>query len=58
MERGIERALMDLEEFFRYLLKSLRDGVAVVGAQGHHLEDQHIESATEEFLFAFIHADT
>jgi hypothetical protein len=27
MERGIEGALMDLEEFFRYLLKALRDGV-------------------------------
>jgi hypothetical protein len=58
MERRIERALMDLEEFFRYLLKSLRDGVTVAGAQGDNLEDQHIESATEEFLFAFIHVDT
>jgi hypothetical protein len=49
---------MDLEEFFRHLLKSLRDGVAVVGAQDEHLEDQHSENAAEEFLFAFIHADT
>jgi hypothetical protein len=40
------------------LLKSLRHGVAVVGAQDEHLEDQHIESAAEEFLFAVIHADT
>jgi hypothetical protein len=58
VERGIERALVDLEEFFRNLLKPLRDGIAVAGAQGDNLQDQHIESAAEKFLFAFGHRDT
>jgi hypothetical protein len=55
MERGIEGALMDLEEFFRNLLKALGDGIAMAGAQGDNLQDQHIESPAEKFLFAFIH---
>jgi hypothetical protein len=58
MERGIEGALMNLEEFFRNLLKALGDGVAVAGAEGDNLKDQHIESAAKEFLFAFGHCDT
>jgi hypothetical protein len=49
---------VDLEEFFRNLLKPLRDGIAVAGAQGDNLQDQHIESAAEKFLFAFGHGDT
>jgi len=58
MERGIEGALMDLEEFFRNLPEALGDGVTVAGAQGDNLQDQHIESAAEEFVFALIHGDT
>ena len=49
---------MDLEELFRNLLEALGDGVAVAGAQGDNLKDQHVESAAEEFLFAFCHGDT
>ncbi len=58
MEGGIEGALMDPEEVFRYLLKALRDGIAVAGTQGDHLQNQHIEGSAEEFLFAFGHCDT
>jgi hypothetical protein len=49
---------MDLEEFFRYLLKTLRDGVTVAGVPADNLADQHIESAAKEFLFAVRHSDT
>ena len=44
---------MYLEEFFRNLLKPLRDGIAVAGTQGDNLQDQHIESAAEKFLLCF-----
>ena len=51
MKRGIERALMDLEKVFRYLLKALCDRVAVAGAQGDNLQDQHVESSSQELDF-------
>jgi len=53
MESGIERALVDLKEISRDLLKALRDGVTVAGAEGDDLENQKIESAREEFEFGF-----
>jgi len=58
MQRGIEGTLMDLEEFFRNLLKALGDCIAVAGTQGDNLQNQHIEGSAEEFLFALIHGDT
>jgi len=48
MKRGIEGALMDLEEVLRDLLKALRDSVAVAGAQSDNLQNQEIQRSSEE----------
>jgi len=58
MERWIERALMHGEEILGDLAQALSDGMTVAGTQGDDLEDQHIESAAEEFGFGFVHCDT
>jgi hypothetical protein len=42
VKRGVEGALMDLKEVFRYLLQALRDRVAVVRTEGHDLQDEQV----------------
>jgi len=58
MQGGIEGALMDLEKVFGYLLKTLRDGITVAGTERDNLEDQHVESAFEEFDLVITQAHT
>ena len=58
MERGIEGALMDLEEVLRDLLKALRDSVAVAGTQSDNLQNQEIERSPEQCYLGFRNSDT
>ena len=58
MKRRVERALVYSEKFFGDLTEALRDGVAVTWSEGDDLEDQHVESAAEEFGFGFVHCYT
>jgi hypothetical protein len=51
MERWIERALLDDENFFGDLAYPLRDAVAVDGTEGNDLEDEHVEGALQEVGF-------
>jgi len=55
MECRIEGTLMDLEEVSRYLLKTLRDRVAVAGTQSDNLQDQHVESPLQKLDLGFTH---
>ena len=48
MKRGIERTLGNLDDVARYLLKSLRDAVAVNGAKRDDLQDQQIERSLRQ----------
>src|SRR5688572_6075124 len=48
VQRGIQRALADLEDFTRQLLDPARDGVPVRGAPRQRLEDEEIERALEQ----------
>src|SRR5580698_393767 len=49
MERGIERALLDLEHFVGAEFDGLGDGVAVRGAEQERAEDEQVERALEHF---------
>jgi hypothetical protein len=55
MQGGIERALVDLEEILGDLLQALRDSIAVTRAEGHDLENEHVESAAKEFELRVAH---
>ena len=55
MERGIERALIDLQHVSRDLLDALRDAPAVHRLERQRLQDEHVERALEEILFLTSH---
>jgi hypothetical protein len=48
MEGGIERSLLDDEDFFRNLANALGDAVAVDGAESDDFEDEHVEGALQQ----------
>ena len=48
VERGVERALLDLESLVGGLADPRRDGVAVARTPGEGLEDEEVERALEE----------
>jgi hypothetical protein len=60
MERGIERALLDLQDVAGHLLQALRDGVAVDRAEGDDFQDEDVERALEQVGFGGVarHAKT
>src|SRR5579864_6194901 len=59
MKSGIERSLLDLQSLARNLLNSLRDGVAMDGAERSNPQDEEIESSLREIKFVFsLHALT
>ena len=47
VQRGIERALLHLEDVARDLPDAQRDAVTVDGAEGDDLEDKHVESSLQ-----------
>jgi hypothetical protein len=49
MQRGIERALLDLENFVGAEFDGFGDGVAVGGAEQERAEDEQVEGALEHF---------
>ena len=51
VERWIERAFFDAENFFRSLLDGTADGVTVTGAATKNFEDEDFESALEVICF-------
>ena len=51
MQGGIERALLHLEYILRYLTNALCDSVAVYGAEGNNLKDEHVERALQKVRF-------
>ena len=55
MKRGIERALLHLQDVLRDLLQALRDGVAVERPERRHLQDQHVERALQQIGFCGRH---
>jgi hypothetical protein len=48
VERGIERAVGDLEGLVGHLAEALRDGPAGAGLEIEDLEDEEVERALEE----------
>src|SRR6185369_1670103 len=48
IEGGVERALLDLEALTRDLLDAEENAVSVARAEGHGLQDEHVEGALEE----------
>ena len=53
MERGIEGTLLHLQHRARHLVETLGDRVPVDGAEGDHLQDEHVERALQQIgLFA------
>jgi hypothetical protein len=55
MERGVERALIHLQDVVRNPANALGDGPAVHGLEGNGFQDQEIESALNE-VGGFAHA--
>jgi len=49
MARGIERALLDLQDFIGAEFDGFGDGVAVRGAEHKRAENQQVERALEHF---------
>src|SRR5262249_37193080 len=49
VERGIERAFLDLEYIARGLLYPPRDGVAMCGPPTNGLEDEQVEGTAQNF---------
>ena len=65
MQRGIDRARVDLEDAARGGVDHLHEAVAVAGAPAKSLEDDEVEGALEEFdtgesgfLVALDHVDS
>jgi hypothetical protein len=48
MKRGIERALLHLQDVARQLLNAARDGPSVLRFELQRFEDQKIEGALDE----------
>ena len=48
MERGIQRALLDAQQFVGNLLDSLRDGPAMHRLEGERSHDQQVEGALQD----------
>jgi hypothetical protein len=48
MKGGIQRTLLDLQDFAGYLMDSFGNGPAVVGAEGECSEDQEVQRALRE----------
>jgi hypothetical protein len=55
VQGGIERALLNLENFARDLLNALGDGPAVLGFEREGFKDEEIESALDEIV-GFAHS--
>ena len=55
MKRGVERALLHLENVLRDLLQALGDSVPVKGTERHDLENQEVERALEQIGFGWAH---
>ena len=55
MQRRIERALLHLQYFARYLLDALRDGLAVHRSEGDGFQNQKVEGSLNEVTW-FSHA--
>ena len=51
MEWGVERALLDLEDFVRDLLDAFGDGPAVFGFEGDGFENQEVQCALHEIVW-------
>src|SRR5579859_671627 len=49
MEGWVERSFFHLEQLLRGLMNPLRDGVAMQWTTGESLEDEHFQSALDEF---------
>lgn len=49
MKRGVERAVLDLQDFFGGLLDVFGDLMAVGGTEKECAQDEHVESTLEEF---------
>ena len=58
VQRGIERALLHLQDLARHLLQALGDRVAVNRPEGDDLQDQHVERALEQLGFRRLIAHT
>ena len=50
VERGVEGALLDLENILGDLLDALGDGPAVLGLESQGFEDQEIEGALNKIV--------
>src|SRR5258708_2051167 len=50
VKRGVERTLLDLQNFIRYLLDALGDGPAMFGLKKDGFEYQQVESALHEII--------
>jgi hypothetical protein len=48
MERGVQRAVFDLQNIVGAVLDDVSDGVAVGRTQGQRLQNQHVERALNQ----------
>src|SRR5260370_5325169 len=56
MQRGIKRALLNLQDFARNLLDALRNPVSMHGTERHDLQDQHVQRALQQIGSVDTHA--
>ena len=56
VQRGVQRALLDLQNVFGDLLNTFRNGPAMLRLESNRFEDEQIESALRQIEFCGRHA--